>query len=120
MADITLPIFENAKFYVSELQPEDPGIITDMSDGSQTSRPQFTKSRLTFLVSSKMFVDELTVFLNFYRNTIKGCSQKFTWINPDKNSPYYNQTFTVRMLLSQKPQKVKLDYWQVEFILQEA
>ncbi len=120
MSEIVFPTFSGAEFIVTDIEPEDIGIVTDFENGSQTSRPRFTKSRLTFSVEAKMFVPELTTFLDFYRNTIKGVSQKFLWTNKDKNSPYFNQTFTVRMTALTKPQKIKLSYWQVVFTLREA
>jgi hypothetical protein len=121
MAGPSFPEFHKiVEFVVTEIEPEDRGILSPMEDGSQKSRAQFTKSRLNFSVSAKMQASDLLIFLEYYRNDIKGSSLIFSWTNPDSNSPYYGQTYNVRMTSLSKPQKLFLDYWGFNFTLTEA
>lgn len=112
---------KSSPYRVTELDPEDPGLASQMEDGSEISRARFTRSRLSFTVkSANMWVGDLEAFLEWYRNEIKGKSTSFLWTNPDNNSPYYNHEFTVRMISLINPKKVSFDYWTVEFVLREA
>lgn len=120
MADINFPTFSEAKFSVTGIKPEDPGIVSNMENGLQTSRARFPKSRLTFKVNSKLNIDDFKIFMNFYQNIIKGSAQKFVWMDEDPQSPYYNQMFIVRMTSLSEPQKVMIKYWSVELTLQEV
>jgi hypothetical protein len=93
------PSFPNISkpYYQHDITAEDPGMVSDMSDGGRVSRDKFTKSRLTFPYQwTAMSKNDFATLMNFYRNTVKGCSQIFTWTDPDPDSPFYNQTFNVR------------------------
>lgn len=108
-----------------EVQPEDPGISSQMEDGTVISRARFTRSRLTFYLNwgekNPMPTDDKLIFLDFYRNKAKGVSETFEWTCNAPFSPYYGQKFIVRFV--GEPPRFRMvapGYWGTSCTLQEA
>src|SRR5690554_1300238 len=107
-------------------EPEDPGISSQMEDGTVLSRARFTKSRLTFSLrwgdsnDNPLTTDEKDTLLNFYRDIIKGSSQRFTWYCNAKNSSFYGEEFTVRCINPPKFNEICPGFWSGTMTLQEA
>jgi hypothetical protein len=115
------PILSVKPSYVSDLEPEDVGIVSDMNDGSQTSRPRFTRSRLTLTYRYNALTEnDKSILLNYYRNVVKGCSLIWDWVDPDPKSEFYGQTFHVRFVSKPKFLRSTPSRWSTEIVLREA
>jgi len=108
-----------------DVQPEDPGISSQMEDGTVISRARFTRSRLTFYLSwgvtNPLTTEEKLALLDFYQNQTKGVSEKFEWTCNALFSPYYGQKFIVRFVGD--PPRFRMvapGYWGTSCTLQEA
>jgi hypothetical protein len=105
------PIFPDIQkpSYQYDISPEDPGIMTQMEDGSIVSRARFTRSRLTYLYHWNAMPDaDKVTLLNFYQNTVKGVSQICTWNGIDGR------------ISSLRLSKSTPNHWAVELAFQEA
>jgi len=105
------PVFPNIQkpSYQYEVTPEDPGISTQMENGSVISRARFTKSRLTYLYHWNGMPDaDKVTLLDFYQNTVKGSSQICTMYDIDGR------------ITSLKCSKSAPNHWAVELTFQEV
>lgn len=108
-----------------EEEPEDVSITTQMENGIVVSRARFTRSRLTFYLNwgpkNLLSTADKDLLLDFYRNTVKGSSEKFQWTCNSKFSSFYSQIFTVRFIGgAPRFKKEAPGYWSVSVTLQEA
>ena len=108
-----------------EVQPEDPGISSQMEDGTVISRARFTRSRLTFYLSwgekNPLTTEEKLQLLDFYQKKAKGVSEKFEWTCNSPFSSHYGQKFTVRFVgESPRFRMIAPGYWGASCTLQEA
>jgi hypothetical protein len=107
--------------YPYDETPEDPGIQSQQEDGSMISRARFTKSRLSFSLRWKsLSKSDKSALMTFYRDTVKGCSEIFTWTCDNPSSEFYNQTFNVRFASPPKFSNSVVALWEVEITLEEA
>lgn len=121
MANPVFPTLSVKPSISYDITPEDVGIVSQMSDGSQISRPRFTRSRLSFTYRwNAMTETDKTALLNFYCNTVKGSSLIWDWTDPDKKSATYGQIYHVRFATAPKFSRSTPNHWSVEISLQEA
>lgn len=103
---------KNPSSYGQEI--EDPAIRSNMEDGTVTSRPKFTRQRMTFSFGwTALTTEEYNILLNFYK-TVKGGSERFTW-----RHPLTNQLYTVRFKSIEKFNFLQPSYWQGGLVLEE-
>lgn len=119
---MSYPAFPNIGLpsYAYEEEAEDPGISSQMENGSVISRARFTKSRLKFTLKYILTYEQKETLLDFYRNTAKGSSSLIEWVHPDTKSEFYNQTFNVRFAEPLKLPRVAPNYWSVQIVLMEG
>ena len=120
---ITFPTIAPPK--TPEVEPEDPGLTSQMEDGTVLSRARHTKSRLTFYLNwgpdkNLLPTEDMETLMNFYQNVAKGSSAMFEWTCVSKFSSYYGQSFIVRAIKPPRFKKAVIGYWQAELVLQEA
>jgi hypothetical protein len=79
-------------------QLEDPAISSQMENGTKVSRARFTKSRETFFLKwNALPAADYYQLRDFYKNVVKGSSERFDWTYPPiQGDPYSGQVFTVR------------------------
>jgi len=90
--------------YQYDITLEDPGLASDMDDGSVVSRARFTRTRSTYAYKwNAMSSADWATLLTFYKDTVKGCSQICTFNSVDgriydlKASAIGNSRFSVSM-----------------------
>lgn len=105
------PAFPNIQkpSYQYDLEPEDPGIVTQFEDGSQASAARFTRSRLSYSYhwNAMPDADKQTLF-TFYRETVRGSARICTFNGTDGR------------IMSLKARPVSNSRWAVEMIFKEA
>lgn len=105
------PVFPDIQkpSYSYSIEPEDPGIISKMTDGFVVSRPRYTKSRSTFSYhwNAMLGADWDTLF-DFYKNTVRGSSMICTFNG------------TNGRITSLKASQIAPGYWGVDMNFQEA
>jgi hypothetical protein len=109
--------------YQYQETPEDPGIRTQMENGSTIGRARFTRSRAFSplqITWPAIKAEDKATLNSFYRDEIKGCSQNFNYIHKDPESEFYNQTFVVYVKSPPAYQKVSYNRYSATLILQEA
>lgn len=96
--------------------PEDAVIRSTMEDGTQKTRPRFTRNRMTYeLTWSSMPEKQKQDLETFLRSETKNGSKIFNWTHPSSGK-------TIEVRFAEMPKfilKVK-NYWQVSVKLQEA
>lgn len=96
--------------------PEDAVIRSTMEDGTEKTRPRFTRNRFTFeLTWESMEQGQKEIFENFFRTITKGGALAFNWIHPATKKKYLVRfteppKFTLRMTR----------YWQVSAKFKEV
>lgn len=95
--------------------PEDPAISSKMEDGTVVSRAKFTRSRETITLKwNAMSSADFTTLLSWYKNTVKGSSDTFTYTQPATGTAY-----TMRCK-SFKHDFVHPNRWSVTLEMEEA
>ncbi len=96
---------------------EDVGMTSDFEDGSQISRPRFTRSRGKWVLSWNALSDaDYQALINFWRNTVKGQSLAFQWTHPVTGGAPY----TVRFVEKQAFKNIAPGLWSGEVTLREV
>lgn len=116
MAIPEFPSIIRAPEYPLTETPEDAVIRSTMEDGTEKTRPRFTKNRFTYELSwQAMPQDEKDALEAFFRNTTKNGALAFTWTHPASD-----KSIVVRF--SEVPKfslKVKF-YWNVSIKIKEV
>ena len=96
--------------------PENAVIRSTMEDGTQKTRPRFTRNRMTYeLTWSSMPENQKQALETFLRSETKNGSKIFNWIHPSSGK-------TIEVRFAEMPKfTLKLEkHWQVSVKLQEA
>lgn len=116
MATAEFPSTIGAPDYPLTETPENAVIRSTMEDGTEKTRPRFTRNRMTFELSwQNMPQDEKEELEAFFRTTIKNGAMAFYWIHPAANKKYY-----VRFSEIPKFSLKMRSYWQVSIKLKEV
>lgn len=104
-----------------EETPEDPGIRTDMDDGSTFGRRKFTRGRLSSIsLPWQMSAEHKAILLDFYLNVVGGCALSFDFVHPDPDSEFYGKTLTVYFASPPVFKKVAPGWFKTTIVLREA
>ncbi len=95
---------------------EDVGLISEFEDGSQISRPRFTRSRGKWVLTWNALPDaDYQKLIQFWRDTAKGKSMAFDWTHPVTGGEPYK----VRFAEKQSFKNVAPGLWSGEVTLCE-
>lgn len=116
MATAEFPNTIGAPDYPLTETPEDAVIRSTMEDGTEKTRPRFTRNRMTFELSwQSMPQDEKVELETFFRTTLKNGAMAFYWTHPATSKQYY-----VRFSEMPKFSLKMRSYWQVSIKLKEV
>jgi phage-related protein len=105
----------NPSYPLSE-DPENNSLVSSFEDGSVQGRPKFTRNRFTWTLKwEKLKDDKYQILKDFIVNTAKYSANSFLWTHP-----VTGKTYEVYIKSVTKPQLVTLNYWEVEFEIQEV
>lgn len=95
---------------------EDVGISAGFEDGTEQSRPRFTRSRGTWTLRwTALNDDDYQRLINFWRYEAKGRSNSFIWTNP-----ITGEDFVVRFVEKKEFQKISPRFWSGEITIREV
>lgn len=82
-ASINFPEGIGAPGYPLEETPEDAVLRSQFEDGTEQTRPKFTRNRYTFLATwNLMPAEEKTLLEEFFKVTTKNGALLFNWTHP--------------------------------------
>lgn len=97
---MALPVFPNIQqpAYPLAEKLENPAIMSQMENGMVVSRPRFTRIRETFTLRwTALPAADYTLLRSFWKTTVLGGSEEFTWTYPTvEGDEYSGKVFTVR------------------------
>lgn len=102
--------------YPLDEQLADPTLRSEYEDGSQQTRPKFTRIRKIFAVEWNSLPDtEKELLVDFYCNTVKAGAEAFDWTDPVSGKLY-----AVRFGSAPKIKAKMLHYYTVSITLNEV
>lgn len=102
--------------YPLDEQLADPTLRSEYEDGSQQTRPKFTRIRKIFTVEWNSLPDtEKELLVDFYCNTVKAGAEAFDWMDPVSGKQY-----AVRFGAAPKIKAKMLHYYTVSITLNEV
>lgn len=101
---------------------ENPAMASAMENGTVVSRPRFTRLRETFSLKwTALPAAEYELLRSFWKNTVLGGSDKFTWTYPAiPGDAYSGRVFTVRFTGEMSFDLVSQGYYSGNITLQEV
>lgn len=116
---MAIPVFPTsirAPEYPLTEKPEDAVIRSTMEDGTQKTRPRFTRNRFTFELSwSAVPQTEKDALETFYRTATKNGALSFNWTHPASD-----KTLTVRFSEPPNFSLQVLHYWKMSIKIVEV
>ena len=96
-------------------EPVNPAITSEMETGIVVSRAKHTRTRERITVGwTAMPSTDFDTLMTFYKDTVKGSAEVFTWIQP-----MTGVSFTMRILVLSY-EAVPPNHWAVTVQLEEA
>ncbi|TCL76816.1 hypothetical protein EDC14_100198 [Hydrogenispora ethanolica] len=115
MSEIVFPAIAAPVYPLTE-EWEDVGIASSFEDGSEISRPRFTRSRGKWTLSwTALREADYQQLMTFWRDTARGKSMVFDWTHPVTGI-----TYTVRFAEKQPFKNIAPGLWSGEVTLREA
>ena len=115
-ASIDFPEGVGAPEYPLDEAPEDAVLRAKFEDGTEQTRPKFTRNRYTFTMAWKLMpTEEKELLEEFYNKTTKNGSVMFNW-----NHPLTGKQYVVRFAEPPTYKLVLKNYYQVSIKVREV